>query len=138
MLTGVQNRQRNDLHAAFGAGPALEEQQLRLLECRPELVDQQDPEGNLPLHLGAVAGISLAVLDKCIAVHKEGPMQRNLAGFLPYQLALEQGPSHRAQAERLALAAGKVLPSCPVNSVLVRSASSRSSGAGSATDRDEV
>ena len=98
MLTGVQNRQRNDLHAAFGAGPALEEQQLRLLECRPELVDQQDPEGNLPLHLGAVAGISLAVLDKCIAVHKEGPTQRNLAGFLPYQLALEQGPSHRAQA----------------------------------------
>ena len=85
-----------------------------------------------------MAGIGLAVLDKCIAVHKEGPTQRNLAGFLPYQLALEQGPSHRAQAERLALAAGKVLPSCPVNSVLVRSASSRSSGAGSATDRDEV
>ena len=38
------------------------------------------------------------VLDKCIAAHKEGPTQRNLAGFLPYQLALEQGPSHRAQA----------------------------------------
>ena len=34
VLTGVQNRQRNDLHAAFSAGPSLEEQQMRLLDCR--------------------------------------------------------------------------------------------------------
>lgn len=138
VLTGVQNHQRNDLHAAFGAGPSLEEQQLRLLDCRPELVSQRDPEGNLPLHVGAAAGISFAVLDKCIDVHKEGPTRRNAAGFFPHQLALEHG--HRLLAERLALLAGKALPSRPVRSLLAQPATSRPAAAGivAETDGDEV
>ena len=80
VLTGVQNRQRNDLHVAFDAGPSLEDQQLRLLDCRPELAAQRDPEGNLPLHVGAAAGLSIAVLEKCSEVYKEGPTRRNAAG----------------------------------------------------------
>lgn len=131
VLTGVQNHQRNDLHAAFGAGPSMEEQQLRLLDCRPELVDQRDPEGNLPLHHAATAGMSLAVLEKCIDIHKDGPLRRNAAGFLPYQLALERG--HRPLAERLALLAGKTLPSRPVRSLLAQPATV---GAGAAAETD--
>ena len=59
-------------------------------------------------------------------------------GFFPHQLALEHG--HRLLAERLALLAGKALPSRPVHSLLVQTATSRPAAAGIATgaDGDEV
>lgn len=116
VLTGVQNHQRNDLHIAFESGAENEAAQLRLLECRPELAAQRDPEGNLPVHLGASAGMSVAVLEKCVEVYQEGAKRRNADGFLPHQLALERG--HIQVAERLAQLAGKTLPARPVNSVL--------------------
>lgn len=116
VLTGVQNHQRNDLHIAFEGGAENEAAQLRLLECRPELAAQRDPEGNLPLHLGASAGMSVAVLEKCVEVYQEGAKRRNADGFLPHQLALERG--HIQVAERLAQLAGKTLPARPINSVL--------------------
>eukprot|EP00908_Phaeocystis_cordata_P010072 Transcript_20916.p2 GENE.Transcript_20916~~Transcript_20916.p2 ORF type:complete len:375 (+),score=152.16 Transcript_20916:242-1366(+) len=136
VLTGVQNRQRNDLHVAFDAGPSLEDQQLRLLDCRPELAAQRDPEGNLPLHVGAAAGLSIAVLEKCSEVYKEGPTRRNAAGFFPHQLALEHG--HRLLAERLALLAGKALPARPVNSLLAQSRPAAAGATAAETEGDEA
>ena len=105
----MRNRHRNDLHVSFAAGAsrdsslssfprgvgcfllpcagaASEEEQLKLLECRPEHAAQRDYEGNLPLHVGAIAGASDRAVDSCIQAHPDGPGTRNDAGFLPYQV----------------------------------------------------
>ena len=47
VLSGLANRQRNELHDAFAAGAEADEQ-LRLLRCRPELAAQRDGGGALP------------------------------------------------------------------------------------------
>ena len=116
----MRNRHRNDLHVSFAAGAASEEEQLKLLECRPEHAAQRDYEGNLPLHVSAIVGASERAVDSCIQAHPDGPSTRNDAGFLPYQLALERG--HALLAERLASHAGKQLPPKRVNSVLAHAA----------------
>mmetsp|Transcript_53656 Transcript_53656/g.116997 ORF Transcript_53656/g.116997 Transcript_53656/m.116997 type:complete len:406 (+) Transcript_53656:470-1687(+) len=120
VLEGMRNRHSNDLHIAFAAGGAEEEQQLQLLRCRPELAAQRDAEGNLPLHIAAVAGVPAQVVDECVRVFPDGPTTRNDEGFLAHQLALERG--HAKLAEKLATHAGKPLPPKPVNSVLAKAA----------------
>ena len=111
------NRQRNELHAAFEAGPSEEAEQLRLLQCRPELAAQKDSHGALPLHAAAVAGASLRAIEECARIFPDAPRARDANGFLPHQLALEHG--HRSLAELLASRAGKQLPLKPVRSVLL-------------------
>jgi len=114
VLSGMQNRHRNDLHVAFGSGVAGEAEQLRLLSCRPELAGQKDPECNMPLHTAAAAGASPRVIQECMRVFPDASSRRNSEGFFPHQLAIEHG--HRAIAELLANHAGKQLKE--VNSVL--------------------
>jgi len=123
VLSGMQNRHRNDLHVAFGTGAAGEAEQLRLLSCRAELAGQKDPECNLPLHAAAASGASARAVLECIRVFPDAPQRRNADGFFPHQLAMEHG--HRALAELLANQAGKQVK--PVHSVLstaVRTATS--------------
>jgi len=126
VLSGMQNRQRNDLHATLSDGLPQEAEQLRLLSCRPELAAQRDPQGNLPLHIAAASGASMRVLQECIRTFPDGPIRRNADGFFPYQLANENG--HRAAAEQLASLAGKQLPVKPIISVLASAARAAQSG----------
>lgn len=109
VLSGMLNRRHNELHACFTAGAEQEAEQIRLLTCRPELAAQKDNNGNLPLHLAATTGASLAAVDECMRIFPDAPKIRNGDGFLPYQLALEHG--QLALAEALASRAGKTLPS---------------------------
>jgi len=120
VLEGMRNRHSNDLHSSFAAGATQEEQQLQLLRCRPELAAQRDAEGNLPLHVAAVTGVSSRALEECVRTYPDGPTTRNDEGFYAHQLALERG--HARLAERLATHAGRQLPSKPVNSVLAKAA----------------
>jgi len=126
VLEGMRNRHSNDLHAAFAAGPAAEESQLRLLRCRPELAGQRDSAGNLPLHVAALHGASPAAIAEALRTFGHGPHTRNDGGFLPHQLALECG--HAALAEELAAAAGCRVPPKRIKSVLARAALERSAG----------
>lgn len=116
VLSGMLNRRHNELHATFGAGAAQEAEQMRLLACRPELAAQKDAEGNLPLHVAAIAGASLAAVEECVRIFPDAPRLRNGDGFLPHQIALEHG--HRALAEALAGRAGRTIPPNSVQSVI--------------------
>ena len=118
VLSGMLNRKHNELHAAFASGASAEAEQLRLLQCRPELAAQKDAQSNLPLHLGASSGASLRAVDEVVRVYPDAPRCRNADGLLPHQLALEHG--HREIAELLASRAGKALPLKPVVSLLAR------------------
>jgi len=126
VLSGLANRQRNELHDAFAAGAAEADEQLRLLRCRPELAAQRDGGGALPLHAAARAGASAAAADACARAHADGARARDDDGFYPHQLALEAG--HRELAELLAAAAGLPLPAEPVNSVLAKAAAAGQTG----------
>lgn len=97
-----------------------EEQQIALIRCRPDLASQRDAAGNLPVHLAALHGATLAAVAECVRIFPDGPRMRNDAGFLPHQLALEGG--HAALAEELAAAAGRRVPPRRINSVLARAA----------------
>jgi hypothetical protein len=97
-----------------------EEEQIALVRCRPDLASQRDATGNLPVHLAALHGATLAAVAECVRIFPEGPRMRNDAGFLPHQLALEKG--HAALAEELAAAAGRSVPPHRINSVLARAA----------------
>ena len=101
---------------AFAAGASQEAEQLRLLQCRPELAAQKDTQLNLPLHMAALWGASLRAVEEALKVYPDAPRRRNADGLLPYQIALEHG--HREIAETLAARAGKALPLKPVVSLL--------------------
>ena len=116
VLSGMLNRKHNDLHEAFAAGASQEAEQLRLLQCRPELAAQKDTQLNLPLHMAALWGASLRAVEEALKVYPDAPRRRNADGLLPYQIALEHG--HREIAETLAARAGKALPLKPVVSLL--------------------
>ncbi len=92
VLSGMLNRQHNELHCAFEAGTDEEAEQLRLLACRPELAAQKDPHANLPLHLAAMAGASPSAVDECIRIFPDAPTCRNADGFLPQQLVRSPSP----------------------------------------------
>lgn len=86
VLSGMQNRHRNDLHIAFSAGVAGEAEQLRLLQCRPELAGQKDPNCNMPLHTAAGAGASAKAVQECMRICPDASSRRNADGFFPHQL----------------------------------------------------
>ena len=119
VLSGMLNRRHNELHACFGLGASQEAEQLRLLACRPELAAQKDADGNLPLHVAAIAGAAVPAVEECMRIFPDAPRTRNGDGLLPHQLALEHG--HRTLAEALATKAGKALPPKPVRSLLSQS-----------------
>ena len=99
VLSGLANRQRNELHDAFAAGAAEADEQLRLLRCRP---CSGSPRS------ATAAESRPSTSPRAPARRRRRPLvarartptaraRRDDDGFYPHQLALEAG--HRELAE---------------------------------------